>query len=207
MIFGVAQLVVNVAEIEDAAANLERSGYVATFAERGLPNQPEKESFQGASRRALDLLHFKSPDGGVAIELTAYDGPPAGAPSYRLEPSGVALAASDASGAFWTDGLGFRRSGDRLRFPAAFPAWRLDLDLETGDPGSGTPRTVDADGCVLVTMLVTDVEREVERLARIATVRPSGVWQERVAGRDLRVAVVAGPSGELVELLEIVGGT
>lgn len=205
MIAGVAQVVVNVEDTADEGAALERAGYRRTFTQLGLSNQPAKEPFQAAPRQRLDLAHFVPPTPGPAMELTAYDGgPPAGVAAYRLAGTRLSFSASrlEESLDFWTSGLGFRADALRLTFPAPVPAWRLELDVDPGPIPDEEP-TVDAQGCVLVTMVVTALEHDLERLVGGTTLRRSEIWEERVANRNLRVALVAGPSGELVELLEI----
>lgn len=93
-----------------------------------------------------------------------------------------------------------------LEARAMFPAWQLRVALQ---PSSGErPHTsVDADGCVLVTLLTTTIERELERLAATGLLlRFTSAWEEQVGGRTVTVAIVEGPSGELVELLQVSRG-
>jgi hypothetical protein len=215
MILGVAQVVVNVRDLDGAARELLDASYTQTFAERGLPNHGAKAPFQASARAALDMAHFTPPRPAPAVELTAYAGdPPGGAAAYRLEhedgvPVRAVVDAVDpaASARFWREGLGFEHAGEGLlRSRAMLPAWRLEVLLRPAD-GLTAPTTVDAEGCVLLTVLTTDARAELERgglkdLAR----RSSEVWEEPVAGRNLRVALVEGPSGELVELLQLPPG-
>ena len=210
MILGAAQVVINVERLEDAERDLAEAGYAATFREASLANHPAKEPFQARPRTQLAMSHFTPPSPGMAVELTAYAGDaPAGAAPYELvrrdglvEAVRVRCAEPDASRAFWNAGLGFRDGGGALEFAAISAAWRLRVVLEPrDDPAPAT--SVDAPGCVLVTMLSTDLARD---LATLAAEQPLGrstePWTERVGGRDVTVAVIEGPSGELVELLQ-----
>ena len=108
-----------------------------------------------------------------------------------------------ASGAFW-DALNAPEGDDGLRrFGAALPAWRLAIATTDG-PGRAGATTVDADGCVLVSLVTSNVDAELARLHRSDVLRrATEAWDEDVAGRTLRVAIVEGPAGELVELLQI----
>jgi hypothetical protein len=108
-----------------------------------------------------------------------------------------------ASGVFW-DALNAPESDDGLRrFGAALPAWRLAITTTDGPGRTGTT-TVDADGCVLVSLVTSNVDAELARLHRGGVLRrATTTWDEDVAGRTLRVAIVEGPAGELVELLQI----
>lgn len=232
MILGVAQLVVNLARLEDGAGVLEDAGYELLFEQRGLASHDAKAPFQSASRRDLDMAHFTAPDATVAIELTAYGGePPSGACAYRLEPSagegdadgGLAshLAARtpgaaaalvlrgdlERSGSFWCEALGFaelsRGHGAVTLAPRApLPSLSISLTLTEASPKRGAT-TVDARGCVLMTVLTTSIEDDLALVgAHDAALRFSPCWDERVAGRPIRAALVEGPSGELIELLQ-----
>jgi hypothetical protein len=219
VILGVAQVVLNLPEIEPARHALAAAGYELSFEERGIPNHPAKAPFQGVEREALDMVHLAAP-GALAVELTAYSGgPPAGRAAFGLAaqdgglfevdapataPARAVVAATDseASERFWSEGLGFRpAAGGHLEYRAVLPDWRFEIELRP-DGGAAGETTVDAHGCVLVTMLATHVERELERLAGGLSLRSTAAWQEQVAGRPLTVALVEGPSGELVELLQ-----
>jgi catechol 2,3-dioxygenase-like lactoylglutathione lyase family enzyme len=217
VILGVAQVVVNVDRLADAEADLTHRGYQRSFGETAIANHPAKAHLQSGARARLGLTHFSAPPCGTAVELTAYEGAPAaGAVVYRLQlpprpgagPALVTVAATDPEGShrFWTEGLGFRTGSDdhHLSFPAVMPSWRLDVVLDAAGLGERPVTTVDADGCVLVTLLSTDTETDAARLARPEHgLRSSGMWPERVASRDLRVAIIEGPSGELVELVQL----
>ena len=210
MIVGAAQVVVNVADLEPARAELlAEPGTKETFAALDLANNPVKAPFQGAPRERMAMVHL-TPAEGLAVELTRYEGaPPAGTAAYKLRREGegppVVVAPGgdrEASERFWTEGLRFTSDeAGRLAAPAMHPAWRLGLELGS-EPAAGTT-TVDAEGCVLVTLLTTSIDRELERLQGTGLLlRSTASWTEQVADRQTRVAFVEGPSGELVELLQ-----
>jgi hypothetical protein len=192
VIVAVAQIVINTADADAAAKGLEARGYTRTFAERGLANHSAKAHLQAAARTRLDLLHLTPPQPGPAIEVTAYDGTPAGRAAYEWDGTTVTATVSDAaaSRAFWT-GLGFR-DGELLEFPGPLPSMRLALALR--ERPDAEPATVDADGCVLVTLLSTDVETDAAG---------ADTWTETIDGRELRIGMIRGPGGEPVEILQL----
>lgn len=218
MILGVAQVVVNVADLDGAMATMLAAGYTPAFSELDLANHSAKRSFQAVDRSTLDLVYLSPPAPGPAVELTAYDGPPprgetvytlaAPAPAGTIGGVVVRAARPAESLAFWTKGLGFAERGPMngtaaLEFPTPVPAWRLPVVLE-GDAASGGPTAVDAEGCVLVTLLTTDLRRDLANLAESGlAAAATEVWEESIGGRGLQLAFVRGPSGELVELVQL----
>jgi catechol 2,3-dioxygenase-like lactoylglutathione lyase family enzyme len=149
------------------------------------------------------MVHL-TPREGTAVELTRYEGePPAGDTVYELGDH-VRVHASDMerSRAFWA-ALGFSPQPDGLlNARAMLPAWRLTLELVSSD-GARRESTVDADGMVLVTVLTTAIEPELERLRGTGLLlRFTPSWTEQIGNRTVVVAIVEGPSGELVELLQ-----
>jgi len=237
MTIGVAQVVVNAADLDAVCRPYLARGWKETFRANRLPNHPAKIPFQAIERSMLDMSHLAF-DARPSVEVTRYAGHlPAGATVYELDGAivrnGAAVrdgAAGDgaavrkravvrdtavvrlraceprASRAFWR-ALGFAsRSENVLEARTMLPAWQLQLALR---PSSGErPRTsVDAEGCVLVTLLTTAIERQLERLAASGLLlRFTSAWEEQVGGRTVAVAFVEGPSGELVELLQVSGG-
>ena len=207
MILGPAQIVANTSDPEVAEARFRRRGYSLAFAAT-VPNHPAKVVLQAGRRTSLALRHMTSATTAPAVELTTYDGDTAGDASYALaEADGDILRLdvhtddADASAAFWRH-AGFRPHGDVLRFSGLHAAWRLDLRLV---PGRRLRTTVDAEGVVLVTLLTTSAGDDLHDLAAGAR-RRTGVWDEDVGGRPLRVAMLEGPGGELVELIETPSG-
>lgn len=204
MIVGVAQLVLNVPDLEAEVRAHTDVGWTISFRSEGLPNHPSKRAFQAASRTTLDMVHLVK-RGSTAIEITRYAGAPtAGTTVYELAGDRVRVVAKEpqASSSFWA-ALGFSERADgMLEAKAVLPDWRLTIELvPTDQPARKT--CVDADGCVLVTVLTTSIETDFERLSATGLlVESASPWVESIAGRTTTVAMVRGPSGELVELLQ-----
>jgi hypothetical protein len=207
VILGAVQVVVNVADVAAAEAPLSAEGFARSFHEPRLASHPAKDMLLSGPRDALAMVHLTPPAPAPAIELTAYaGGAPAGVAAFTMDTSQeIATTTHDraASGAFW-DALNAPLGDDGLRrFGAALPAWRLALTTIDG-PGRAGTTTVDAAGCVLVSLVTSNVDAELARLHRGDVLRrATEAWDEAVAGRTLRVAIVEGPAGELVELLQI----
>lgn len=203
MIAGVAQIVLNVADLDRACAPYLADGWRETFRVTSIPNHAAKAPLQAARRRALDMVHL-TPAEGIAVEFTCYEGaPPAGETVYELDGHvRVHAGELERSRAFW-QALGFSERADGLlEAGALLPGWRLALELVDSDRVH--PATsVDAEGCVLVTVLTTAIEPELERLRGSGLLlRFTPSWTEQIGTRTAVVAIVEGPSGELVELLQ-----
>lgn len=205
VIAGVAQIVLNAADLDRTCRPYLDSGWRRTFRLERLPNHPAKAGLQAVARSALDMVHLVPPN-GTAVEVTRYaDGPPAGETVYELIEERVRAHVRhvDRSREFWRL-LGFRaQERELLEFRAMLPAWRLQIEL-LRRRGSHPETSVDAEGCVLVTVLTTAIEPELNRLrASGLLLRCTPSWSERIGDRVVVVAVVEGPSGELVELLQV----
>ena len=206
MILGIAQVVLNVTDLGPAEADFLARGYERTFRDDAIPNHPAKRPFQSRPRESLAMSHLAPPRPAPAVELTSY-GAPAGVAPFKLEldaqgaPRSASFPAEEESRRFWIEGLGFRDDGPALELRAAAPSLGFRVALEPHPP-SRPATMVDAGGCVLVTAVTTDVDRDFERLGRFSEGRSAQPWAETVAGRELRVAMIEGPSGELVELLQ-----
>ena len=203
MILGAAQVVLNVADLDQACRPYLDRGWQETFRVGQLPSHPAKRGMQAVERCALGIVHLTPPE-GTAVELTCYRGAaPAGESVYELDRHvKVSAAAPERSRGFW-HALGFAKRDDGLlEMRALLPAWRLAVELQ-GVDGAPPATCVDADGCVLVTLLTTAIEPELARLRATGYLsRFTAPWTERLGSRTVVVAIVEGPSGELVELLQ-----
>lgn len=212
MIAGVAQIVLNVADLDAVVEEHLAAGYTESFRVDDIPNDASKDGFHSVPRERLDMSHLARPN-ELAVELTRYAGePPGGRAPFRVlraADGGVAevevpTARIDDSRRFWIDGLRFRpTSGDEnvLEFLGPAPALNLRVVLRQEDVAA--PATLDADGCVLVTMLATRLAEDLEALGRLGLlVRSPAPWKEAIGDRSVEITVLEGPGGELIELLQ-----
>lgn len=123
----------------------------------------------------------------------------------------------DESTALWTDGLGFRWNGEankgsgedggtdwcRLTRAGPFSDWSLDLLLVEHLSASRSSTTLDAPGFPCLAFLCTDLTADTEHLTACGLMETTGEFQVVVNDRRLLVNVGRGPSGELIELIQI----
>ncbi len=130
----------------------------------------------------------------------------------RLRAGVLTVSDFDASLAFFTGGLSAKveRQGavaDRrwtlVKLPGLMPKWRLEL-LIVEDPVSHqrTMRLDDA-GWPCLACLTTSIEADGEKLRHASANRVGEIFDLEVNGKALRILLATGPSGELVELIEI----
>ena len=130
-------------------------------------------------------------------------------PDVMLAVEHVALGVPDlaTARAFWCDGLGARlvaesASAVQVRFAAPVPSLEGDLHLAL-DPDAPVAPALDDAGFPCLALLCSDVAADAERALRAGATRRSGRFDLTVAGRPLRIELLAGPSGELVELIQL----
>ncbi|WFE89356.1 hypothetical protein K1718_24905 [Roseibium porphyridii] len=124
------------------------------------------------------------------------------------------LTVSDFEGslAFFTGGLSAKverqdvvaeRRWAVVKLPGVMPKWRLEL-LIVEDPISHkrTMRLDDA-GWPCLACLTTSIEADGEKLRQASAGRVGEIFDLEVNGKALRILLATGPSGELVELIEI----
>lgn len=92
----------------------------------------------------------------------------------------------------------------RVAFRAPVPQWSLDVILAEGDgqPGSSL---LDAAGFPCLGLLSTNVPRDSDRMRQAGAREGSGEFHVEINGKTLRIAVVRGPDGELLELIQYRG--
>lgn len=106
---------------------------------------------------------------------------------------------------FWRNALGFtcdegEESGEALRLKALSPTWRMALRLEQVDEPV-EPTYLDDIGCTCLSFLVRDINAVLD-LCRLNHAKYIGeVFAMNVGGKDMSVAFVRGPQGELIEFI------
>lgn len=123
---------------------------------------------------------------------------------------GVPVGDLHSAVAFWSGALGFRpvdRDASeearwaRLRLRSPIPAWGLDVLLAQG-PSRAEP-CLDDSGFPCLALLCSNMNHDLGAVANAGASRASEVFQLEVGGRELTVALLRDPDGNLVELLQV----
>jgi hypothetical protein len=117
----------------------------------------------------------------------------------------------DASEHFWVRGLGGRlaTAGDRWRrvsYRRPVTSWSVELILAESDmPGEWLP-TLDAPGMPCLALLTNHIASDLERARACGGRDTSPAFGLVVNNRSVLITLLRGPSGEIVELIEIPRG-
>lgn len=119
---------------------------------------------------------------------------------------GIACVAVPESAVFWEKAMGFsvqscEMDQAELSFRALSPSWSIDLILEKNERLAG-PTFLDDLGCTCLSFLVRDVPHALEMCAGHGALAVGEPFPFKVGGKVLDVALVRGPGGELIELLQ-----
>ncbi len=116
----------------------------------------------------------------------------------------------EAARRFWVEGLGFQPEGAQdkmagslqLRFPALMPQWRARLRLLVSTDAPA-PALLDGPGFRVVSMVSTQFEQDRARVMARGGVRAStGVMEEVIGGKKMRLDLLEGPDGVMVEIFQ-----
>lgn len=214
MIMGVDHIALSCLEIETACKNLEKDNFKVRFCEKNIPNKIEKKEFLNHYQKTHSLAFIEAQK-GPAIELTEHGSSFASGESiYRvqqgkgtIETVEVLACDFEASRSFWRDKLRFEEKvlradeAVKLKLTSPFPQWNLEVDLIQSS-GEKRKNYLDVEGFSCIAFISNKIESDLENIWQ-AGKRASEVFELEVNRKWLKVAMVEGPSGEIIELIEI----
>ena len=133
---------------------------------------------------------------------------------HPLGVSSVALpvAQLSKSSVFWQSGLGFRQKSTRyletgerwenLVFLSPFKRWALDFVLIETNAGQ-TRAMLDAPGFRCLALITTDLRADLKKMMKAGGTEATEPFNLLLNGKMLQVALLRGPSDEIVELIEL----
>lgn len=119
---------------------------------------------------------------------------------------------------FWRDGLGLVEKGcgrtatgrhwTHLALQAVLSTWSIDVVLmETrSTPRAHVRAMLDDRGASCLALVSTEIDADLLRVREQGGDVISEPFELHVGGRNLRIALIRGPSGEIVELIQPAGG-
>lgn len=223
MPLGVDHVQFSVPSLDGGADFLRSHGFRQDFAESGFDGEGapffrergKSMTFHSTDTTRIELVNAAQggqhgvahdtyvpvfdPDGDL-VNVAALAAPCRGAVSTRLLHIEVHVDDLEASLRFWRV-LGFREegAGSRMTFPASIAGVGLAIEFRRRRTTRPSGLFVDDPGCSLIALVDRDCEATLEAL------RGSGsLWAShgfRIKGRPVRVHILSGPGGELVELI------
>ncbi|MBI4308463.1 MAG: VOC family protein [Chloroflexi bacterium] len=139
-----------------------------------------------------------------------YDAQSHVAPSGSVQALLLPVANRAASEAFWVSGLGCRVVGRsteedawgwvRLSFSGPVTSWSVEVVLAEVDRRGGLPH-LDDPGFPCLAVISNRLARDMETALRAGAREASEEFPLEVGGKTLKIVLVRGPDGELVEML------
>jgi hypothetical protein len=124
-----------------------------------------------------------------------------------LTMAGLVTADIEASQRFWCDGLGYKvidegGAWSKISFLSPVPDWNFTVLLQQNEPPH-TLTMLDSVGMTCCSHLCSALTRDRDRLLNAGATEASGAFPMTVNKKVLTVEFFRGPSGELIELLQI----
>ncbi|MFN0075082.1 MAG: VOC family protein [Prosthecobacter sp.] len=115
----------------------------------------------------------------------------------------------DAASRFWQKGLGFKRAAAQdgppgslqLEFRSLMPHWRATLLLLPREK-TAIPSLLDGPGFRVISMVCSNIDRDRVSAFQNGALHSTGIMDLAVAGKSLRLELLQGVDGAMIELLE-----
>lgn len=170
------------------------------------PLPDDRVSGAVASALGIPVRRVRSAEANLTYLLPGTD---LGASSTHVYLVGLPCPDVATAGHFWEAGLGFQRVKEGtspapwrlVAFQGGFPNWRLRVLLVEDAPQA--PTFIDDEGFSCVTLYVSNLEECLASLAGLGATEVSAPNPLFVNQKQVRLAFLRGPSGEVIELLEV----
>lgn len=202
MILGFAHLTINRGDLAAAEGEWLALGYARDAFYRGVANHPAKRVFADRYQPQHDLLLLRG-SGLWPLELTCHGATEGENRQLAWAPDAIRLTLSDPEPLrrLLLEGLGFAAAeANELRLDSRLPAWSCRLRLQVG---ASEPVRLDAAGPTCLAFYSNRIEEDAARLIALGASDCSGVFDLTLGERDMRIALLRGPGGPLLELINL----
>lgn len=200
MILGFAHLAINYGDLATAEAEWLARGYARAALHRGVPNHPAKRAFTGHYQAQHDLLLMQG-SGLWPLELTCHGPTQSENRQLAWAPDAIRVTLSDPAPlrGVLREGLGFQEApAGELHLDSRLPAWSCRLRLQAG---ASEPVRLDAAGPTCLAFYSNRIEEDASRLIALGASDYSGVFDLTLGERAMSIALLRGPGGPLLELI------
>lgn len=205
MIIGLSHISVNTTSIVKKKEEYLRNQWHLLFAEHNLLNSPSKKEFLNEYNDKHHICVLTK-EANNDIEIVEHGKKRfKGNNIYFLENNTININCNsfENSYKFWTKGMGFSKNGDIYNKFSPFLKWNCRIKLI---PFKGNTNCfLDGDGVSCLAFFSTDLNKDTSLLLQGENycTKHSGNFNLTVNGKNLMINIVRGPSGELVELIQL----
>jgi hypothetical protein len=195
-------------DIDYEVKNLVVHNFEQKFVSRYLPNHSNKKSvFRGKNfpnTHSIGLFH--NTDGAI-IELIEYENiSEKTCTRYNIDGKSIMIKANmiDTEIMFWKNALKCKEiSTHHLRFSSFIADWSCDFYFQKTEHPLEKPMLNDS-GFNCVAFYVKDIDVFISRIMSYNSVMEVAPFPIKVNNKNLRVAMVRSPDGNIIELIEII---
>lgn len=205
MILGVDHLALNVIDTDKANDDLISQDFQCVFIERDVPNNIAKIPLLKTYQAKHDLGVFRPKGGGVPVEITNH-GPsfPGTEGPFSYKGGYIELRTPNVNKEkeFWLGEMGFMLGDDnsmQLRRPV--PNWSCTLQLI--EDSTIMPYTLDSMGYTCLAFTARNINDLLVRIVSGGGKDATRVFESKVNGREMDIAMFRTPAGAICELIEI----
>ncbi|AGI72502.1 hypothetical protein OA238_c24450 [Octadecabacter arcticus 238] len=207
MIIGFSHISQTCRYIDSEANLLVSQGFEQKFIIRNLANHPSKQSIvRGESfpkTHSIGLFHHQD---SVVTELIEYENiSERDCPRYKIDGKSIVLKANqiDAEVTFWKNALKCKEvAHHHLQFASFVKSWNGDFIFEQTDQPLEKPMLNDV-GLNCFAFYVKGLDTFLTEIQTYNAVLKVAPFELRVNDRNLRVAMLRSPDGNIIELIEV----
>ena len=172
--------------------------------QKDVPSASDKWPLMARQAKAHEMAVLI---GGTSIEVVSHDTGVVEADSrlgFDMARAEIMLRVRDrrAVDRFYTDGLGFRVDGERLRFEGRFPQWSVTIRV-TQDAAAPLDPPLDLEGWSCLAFYATNPEADLAQLRNAGGRDSTAMFPVEWEGGRLGITMLRDPEGTIIELIKI----
>jgi hypothetical protein len=200
MILGFAHLAVNVSDLLGAEALWCKEGYTRSALYLAAPNHPSKKQYTSTYHPSHDLMLLTGAH-LWPLELTCHGATYSVNKQLKWGREFILITVPDPAPLqrLLVDGLGFRMTEDgSLILNSCLPGWTCRLRLQMGETA---PVSLDRTGPTCLAFYCNQIEEDTQRLLGLGAKDNIEPFDISLGARDMTIAMLRGPGGLLIELI------
>lgn len=211
MILGIDHIAQSAIDLRAEISAWEGRGYTCAFISEEVANNGGKEALLETYEPDHDIAYLRSPNGGIAVELTRHGTNFGAVPSpISFEDGGtIAISVADVAreAEFLKEAFRFRaeeesEGGATLRLETPVPNWCCTIELARASAANPSYR-LDAPGFTCLAFLSSDIEADAAKAEAAGGQERLPVFEISIDAKPLKVTLLRSPNGIIFELIQI----